>query len=529
MPTITDDQFTDAIVIGTGYGGAVSARRLAEAGETVRMLERGAWWVPPGRPNPPEGSAHAPWQLKDKHLFPTLRNLDARAAWRLRKSPLDGPVHVGTTDRPGMYERVPEHKDSPSHMAVIAAAAVGGGSVANGTMMLRANRQEWAHILPESLVPWAEIDAAYATVKQEIGFRKPGKDDDDDVPHVFDYKAYSDHLTFRQQARIGGYTTRQIHTAVDWERIVELLDAHERGDGAEPWAARGEYLIGSRDDIKLSLDKNYLPAALATGRCRIHALTEVVALRPIEGGWEVQAHTLDEHGARKATVTFRARRVFCCAGSMGTTRLLLRASAAVPALKALLDSGKLGTRWGNNGDVLLRRTGVQVAVAGRTGGPSLFAFEAPATDERPFPLRAVHTPGPDVVDWAFIQLVMGPVAATGTFAYDDSANDWRLLWDAKKSDGDAPSSDQLKAAAYEVVDGLPGFAFAVVGDAAASTFHPLGGCVLGEATDRTGQVIGCPGLYVNDSALIPGHTGSNNPAWTVAALAEVLIERVLAG
>ena len=58
------------------------------------------------------------------------------------------------------------------------------------------------------------------------------------------------------------------------------------------------------------------------------------------------------------------------------------------------------------------------------------------------------------------------------------------------------------------------------------TYHPLGGCVLGKATDEYGRVKGYNNLYVNDGALIPGSTGVN-PFVTITALAERNIEEII--
>jgi cholesterol oxidase len=59
------------------------------------------------------------------------------------------------------------------------------------------------------------------------------------------------------------------------------------------------------------------------------------------------------------------------------------------------------------------------------------------------------------------------------------------------------------------------------------TAHPLGGAVLGRATDNYGRVIGHPGLYVMDGAAVPGSTGTVNPSLTIAALAERNIESII--
>lgn len=58
------------------------------------------------------------------------------------------------------------------------------------------------------------------------------------------------------------------------------------------------------------------------------------------------------------------------------------------------------------------------------------------------------------------------------------------------------------------------------------TYHPLGGCVLGEATDDHGRVKGHKGLYVVDGSLVPGSLGVN-PFVTITALAERNMERIL--
>jgi len=59
------------------------------------------------------------------------------------------------------------------------------------------------------------------------------------------------------------------------------------------------------------------------------------------------------------------------------------------------------------------------------------------------------------------------------------------------------------------------------------TYHPLGGCILNQATDNYGRLPGYPGLYVMDGSLIPGSTGVN-PFVTITALAERNIEKILA-
>lgn len=64
-----------------------------------------------------------------------------------------------------------------------------------------------------------------------------------------------------------------------------------------------------------------------------------------------------------------------------------------------------------------------------------------------------------------------------------------------------------------------------IGDKA--TYHPIGGCPLGKATDPYGRAPHYPGLYVMDGSLVPIGLGAN-PALTITALAERNIERIMA-
>ncbi len=56
------------------------------------------------------------------------------------------------------------------------------------------------------------------------------------------------------------------------------------------------------------------------------------------------------------------------------------------------------------------------------------------------------------------------------------------------------------------------------------TVHPLGGMVLGQACDLSGEVLGYPNFYIVDGSLIPGSTGCANPSLTIAALAERIMD-----
>ena len=112
----------------------------------------------------------------------------------------------------------------------------------------------------------------------------------------------------------------------------------------------------------------------------------------------------------------------------------------------------------------------------------------------------------------------------------------RLVWDAaagKVSTMWTPDLDMESLnAALAILDRLNamnmGERTVLPGLDQSVTFHPLGGCVMGETTDLFGRMPGLPGLYVIDGALLPGCTPCSNPFWTVSANSERCIATILA-
>jgi len=131
----------------------------------------------------------------------------------------------------------------------------------------------------------------------------------------------------------------------------------------------------------------------------------------------------------------------------------------------------------------------------------------------------------DVAMLASLGMTMDPTR--GDITYDPVADRGVVNWPAG---GQQASVDALRAVQNRMARAggtVPG-AEPLAPDVNASfTAHPLGGAVLGDATDGYGRVHGHRGLYVVDGALIPGSTGTVNPSLTIAALAERNIARII--
>src|SRR5687768_4348460 len=126
-------QTFDAIVIGSGFGGAITACRLAEKGMKVLVLERGRRWAPSEYPRRP-GDA---WLFSDRH--PAQRNgwLDLR------------------------FFR---------NMAVAQAAGVGGGSLTYSSVALEAHQSLFTKGWPAEIT-YAELKPYYDKVAQVMNLQ----------------------------------------------------------------------------------------------------------------------------------------------------------------------------------------------------------------------------------------------------------------------------------------------------------------------------------------------------------------------
>jgi cholesterol oxidase len=173
-----------------------------------------------------------------------------------------------------------------------------------------------------------------------------------------------------------------------------------------------------------------------------------------------------------------------------------------------------------------------------------------AWDDPANPVSIEFGPAPFPVETHAMPLPgLGLCDPVGYFAYDTAGP--RLVW---SPDGDraarqaifatlrrlvlatgaAPAVDTPTDTPTDTLDNLLSLAAAApyglldLNGLESYTFHPLGGAVLGQACDAYGRLDGHPGLYVVDSALIPGSTAACNPALTIAALAERCLDDILA-
>ena len=275
---------------------------------------------------------------------------------------------------------------------------------------------------------------------------------------------------------------------------------------------------------KKSLPKTYLAQARATGRVTISPLHRVTSVTPATGGYSVTVEQLDTTGTVTATKTVTARRVFFAAGSVGTSKLLVRlkGTGALPAL-----NHEVGNGWGENGNVMCGRanhlwdpTGaLQSSIP--TAGIDNWAAGGAFAEVAPLP-TGIET-------WASFYLSITNNPHRARFTWNAAAGkvelDWQTAWKQPSITMAKTIFDKINAKEGTIYRSDLFGVYKIWGDHL--TYHPLGGAVLDKATDNYGRLHGHSGLYVMDWALIPGNV-SVNPFVTITALAERNIERIIA-
>ncbi|MFE6974411.1 GMC oxidoreductase [Streptomyces sp. NPDC057682] len=497
-PVIGNGQQVPVLVIGTGYGGSVAALRLALAGVDVHMVEMGMAWDTPG----PDGK-----------IFANTTSPDARSYWlRTRtKQPLSNFLGFPIDRSIPRYTGILDAEEF-SGITVYQGRGVGGGSLVNGGMAVTPKRENFGAILPT-----VDADEMYATYypRANAGLGVSTVD-----PAWFEKAdCYTYARVGRKHAQRSGFPFVFVPDVYDWDYM------EREAAGTVPKSAlAGEILYGNNYGKK-SLQKTYLAQAAATGRVTVSPLHQVTSVAPAPGGgYTVVIDELRTDGSVAGTKTVTAGRVFFAAGSVGTSKLLtrFRATGLLPGLNDAVGAG-----WGDNGNVMCGRanhlwdpTGsVQASIP--CGGIDNWAAGGAFAEVAPLPT------GIETFASFYLSITRNPHRAR--FTWNAAAGrvdlDWQTAWKQPSIDMAKTIFDRINSKEGTIYRTDLFGTYKIWGDHL--TYHPLGGAVLGEATDNYGRLHGHPGLYVIDGALIPGNT-SVNPFVTITALAERNIEHIIA-
>ena len=336
--------YTPNLVIGSGFGGAISALRLAQAGQQVTVLERGHRWP------------KDPW----RNIFSNDTLPDGRAFWHRK----DAKMLTGIRTYFDYFGGVLDSSDYPN-MNVWRGACVGGGSVVFTGVMIQPQKQYFEALFGDR-VNYEEMDRSYyPRVRQMLNLNAMPAD-------IYRSKPFHHSRVWDEHVRKAGYLTTPNDSIFNWEVIRQELRGQSR-----PSATIGLSNHGNSNGAKFDLNQNYLAQAQATGRAAIYPGHEVLSI-----AWDGAATRSTSSSAIPAAVSWSVTGSAAIGSSrrrfdrqLGTAGQGARARQFAQSQRACRP--RLGQQWQHH-----RRAQSQHAIAGDAGHPSASRIHDPAVDCR---------------------------------------------------------------------------------------------------------------------------------------------------
>ncbi len=493
------------IIIGSGFGGSITAHRLTEAGHETLMLERGKFYdTTDGSQNvfaPPAG-----FTMQQVMGF----RADKRSTFlgNVCANPFAPPV-LRTDKYVGVMERV-----EGVNMTVIAPAILGGGTALHGGIFVQPEEQFYYQVFP-SEISYADLDSKwFPLVKQNFNASKMPTD-------IAQHQAFLHQERFKEDNLNAGIDTYQIDVTYDWNKIRDEINGTRY-----PGSLSGESMFGTSSGARNSAEHNYLKWAQDSGKLEIKTQCIVTDIsKDCENKYLVYVNEIDEVGRVIKKTIYNCDYLFMCAGSVNTSKLMVKAKE-----KGLLNNlnDEVGKGWGHNGSAFVLRQ----SLARPTGLPQGFPPNYAASDyQNPIaPLFIEHLAFPMEFECDCLSYFgIGLVKDFGYFRYDKSKDDATLIYQHSSQSYQKYVNQAMLNTIKKINDANGGYNSSIIGNVpkSDSSAHPCGGMVIGKATDFFGRVKNHHQLYVLDGALLPGCSALTNPAMTISALVERNIENIL--
>src|SRR5690606_23630938 len=200
----------------------------------------------------------------------------------------------------------------------------------------------------------------------------------------------------------------------DWNFALAEL----RGE-MKPSYTNGDGAMGVNNGGKHSVDVTYIAAAEATGRVQVRTQHEVTDIeRAPDGRWIVHVDRIDTTGAVQENIVITAGALVLAAGSLNTTKLLVRAGAR--GLIPDLPDG-LGGNWGTNADRIYVWTNPAADFGPAQGGPVVYGSLNWSDPNSACTLIQASIPPMPVDPKSTMMVGYGVSAGRGSFGYDTAS------------------------------------------------------------------------------------------------------------
>jgi len=510
----------DVLVIGSGFGGGVTALRLSEKGYRVAVLEAGRAF------DRPQDLPRNSWDLRKFLYQPWLGMRGIFRATLLR------------------------------NVLVFSGAGVGGGSLTYANTLYEPlepfyRDRQWAHI-----TDWRdELAPYYDQASRMLGVTE--------VPFLTE----PDRIMRDIAEEMGvGDTFHSTPVGVWFGQPGETVpDPYFGGQGPDRTGCIrcGDCMAGCKHNAKNTVDKNYLWLARSRGAV-VHPEHEVVDVRPLPGGGYRVTSRVPGRWFRRTEMVHTAEQVVFSASALGTQKLLhrLKDSGALPDI-----SDRLGKLARTNSEAILGAQGKRVPAGGDLSrGVAIGSSFHPDETTHIEPVRygrgsnvigvmaTLMTDGGGRVP-RFLKFLLEVLRHPVTFLRSFSVRRWsertiivlvmqsldnsietfrRKRWfgsylSSRQGHGEPnptyiPVGNEVTRRIAERIDGYAGAtALESILDIP-STAHFIGGCPIGDSPDSGvidpyHRVYGHPGLHVVDGSAITANLGVN-PSLTITAMSE---------
>jgi len=511
----------DYIIIGSGFGGSVSALRLSEKGYKVLVIEKGKWFTANDFPK-------SNWNLKKWLWIPTLRFFG--------------------------FFKITFYK----HIGILSGVGVGGGSLVYANTLPIPKKEfftakSWAH-----LADWEnELINFYSIAKKMLGVStNPRKEFGDKI-----IEEIAADLKLQDEYKL-------TDVAVFFNENSETVpDPFFDGKGPERAGCTfcGGCMVGCRFNAKNTLDKNYLYLAKKNG---VEVLSEHEVFDVIDIGNNGGKSGYEVH-CKKSTSFLKSKRKFTTSGIvfsggvLGTVPLLLKLKQKrLPKL-----SDRIGFNIRTNSESLLGVTskkknkkfseGIAISSILHTdkfshvepvrypAGSGFWRLQVvPLVEGKNAFMRLIKIMKETIINpkkWSKLYLVKDWASRTQILLFMQTINStlrFKLGKFRMKSELDfgnpptaiIPEAKKLAEMFAQKVDGTPGALISEVLFGIPTTAHILGGAVMGKDSnsgviDKDNKVFNYENMYVCDGSMISANPGVN-PSLTITALSERAMSKI---